>query len=680
MNWKWLAGGKWLRNLQDKNQKQHDRIRCLTEQRDKARLQRDRVRGGKGAQPSAVIAEPTRQGSGTATSRIDQLERALAAVTVGVDLLKSKLECPAERWHQLQELRREQMSSVHPLVSVCISTHNRVELLTTRALPSILKQTYQNLEIIVVADGCDDGTIATVENFRDDRIRLHQVERNLPHLDEAKRRWMVSGSRPNNVAQTLATGDFVTHLDDDDEHLPERIALLVDFAMKENADMVYHPFYQEGDHGNWAVNQATDVLIGQVTTSSIFYRNWLKHIPWDLDTHLLGEPADWNRIRRMVYAGAKCVRYPEPLLRHFRERNQASTRWSPEGSAVTIEPIQPSQPPTGQAITRVQVTAPTAVPKSRPGGVIHIVGKFDFGLRHDWGSIMDRLADAYGGGPVAMVSGVDWQLMSGEPFPDPWVGVFHQPFASHAPCVGLFDLKARLEQEGALKSCRGLFVLTDFQKQFLEDANLGVPVELLWHPTVFEVRPWSPQQWLADRRIVFLGRWIRRCQSIQDLQCPGVRKLWLAKQSEPIPGVEENGSVERVGFVDAGAYDALLTGCVAMTDVIEAAANNVVLECIARSTPLLVNWNSGIVEYLGPDYPLYYSSIAEANWKATSQRLILAAHEYLLNMDKSRFTVARFVQDFGNSQIFRSLPSVPGTEPKCAQYRGSPANMEILTP
>lgn len=567
--------------------------------------------------------------------RVNELERALAALTASVDLLKSKTELPLDGWKRLQSLRREASPSPEPLVSVCIATHNRVDLLTRRSLPSVLNQSYRNLEVIVVADGCTDATAAAVRALGDSRVRLHEIERDPVGLDDVDRRWMVSGSRPMNAGLALATGDYITHLDDDDEYVPDRIGKLVAFAASEEADLVYHPFHSESGQGDWLVNEAFELRVGQVTTSSIFYRNWIKNITWDLDTHLLSEPSDWNRVRRIIYSGAKCVRHPEPLLKHYRERNQALT-------AV--------QPPSQSGVDGMR-----AGKSHGQAGLVRLVGRFAFGLRHEWAQVMDELEATYGGGPVAMLSGVDWQLMSGEPFPNPWVGVFHQPFASFEPCVGLFDLKGALEKVGALKTCKGLYVLTDYQKRFLDESDIGVPVERLWHPTVFDVPQWSPDSWLADRRIVFLGRWIRRVQAIQELQCPGVRKLWLAKQSEPIAGVEENGSVQRLGYLEAGAYDELLTGCVAMTEVIEAAANNVVLECISRSTPLLINWNTGVVEYLGPDYPLYYSSMAEANWKAASVRQVLAAHEYLRRMDKSRFTLDRFVRDFGSGPICAQL-------------------------
>ncbi|MDR3711047.1 MAG: glycosyltransferase family 2 protein [Capsulimonadaceae bacterium] len=253
-------------------------------------------------------------------------QHAIVGLLRQIDLLKSKIEIPAADWQELQEIRRSTITSERPLVSVCVATHNRARLLTERCLPSILKQTYHNLEIIVVGEDCSDDTATAVANLRDERIRLHFIERQPPHLDEPERRWMVAGSRPNNVAQALAIGDYITFLDDDDEHLPERIEQLVGFAVKENADFVYHPFWAESPTGEWDLIPANMLKLGQVTTSSIFYRRWLKHLQWDVDSHLLGEPNDWNYIRRVIYLGAKCVRYPEPLLRHYRERNQSYTR------------------------------------------------------------------------------------------------------------------------------------------------------------------------------------------------------------------------------------------------------------------------------------------------------------------------------------------------------------------
>ena len=292
---------------------------------------------------------------------------------------------------------------------------------------------------------------------------------------------------------------------------------------------------------------------------------------------------------------------------------------------------------------------------SSPFPLINPVGQYNWGLRNEFEWVMRSLDAVYGGGETAMLSGVDWHLAEGKSFPGAWTGIYHQPFSSFPPCVGLVDLKETLVRLGALKSCRGIFTLTEFQKSFLDGAGLGVPVCSLWYPIPAAGSYWNPTLWQAERRIVFVGRWIRRLQAIQELQGPGVKKLWLSKQAGSVDGVTENGTVTRIDYLSGEEYDQLMTSCVAMTEVIEAAASTVVVECIARRTPLLINWNTAVVEYLGAGYPLYYGSMAEANWKAGDERLVFAAHEYLCRMDTSRFTIDRFISDFGSSSICDNL-------------------------
>src|SRR5262249_7768435 len=104
-----------------------------------------------------------------------------------------------------------------PLVSVCVATYNRVDLLTERCLPSILGQTYDCLDVVVMGDGCTDGTADRVDRIGDPRVRfVNQPAGRYP--DDPTRRWMVAGTPALNRGLDLARGDFVTHLDDDDEY------------------------------------------------------------------------------------------------------------------------------------------------------------------------------------------------------------------------------------------------------------------------------------------------------------------------------------------------------------------------------------------------------------------------------------------------------------------------------
>ena len=98
----------------------------------------------------------------------------------------------------------------NPTVSVIIPTYNRAHLVG-RAIRSVLNQTYQDFELIVVDDGSTDNTEEVVKGFNDDRIRY------ICH-DENK-----GGSAARNTGIKIALGEYIAFLDSDDEWLPEKL-------------------------------------------------------------------------------------------------------------------------------------------------------------------------------------------------------------------------------------------------------------------------------------------------------------------------------------------------------------------------------------------------------------------------------------------------------------------------
>jgi glycosyltransferase involved in cell wall biosynthesis len=102
------------------------------------------------------------------------------------------------------------------LVSVVITTHNRSTLLK-RALESVLKQTYTNLEVIIVDDASTDDTAEIIKRYqlKDERIQYIRNGQN-------------SGANySRNKGLMAASGEFIAGLDDDDEFLDNRIELLL---------------------------------------------------------------------------------------------------------------------------------------------------------------------------------------------------------------------------------------------------------------------------------------------------------------------------------------------------------------------------------------------------------------------------------------------------------------------
>ncbi len=104
-----------------------------------------------------------------------------------------------------------------PLVSVYVPTYNRIELLK-RALTSVLSQSYQNIEVIIVDDKSSDGTQEFLTGMakQDNRVK--------PILKEQNSGACIS----RNLAIESAEGEFITGLDDDDYFLPGRIAYFVE--------------------------------------------------------------------------------------------------------------------------------------------------------------------------------------------------------------------------------------------------------------------------------------------------------------------------------------------------------------------------------------------------------------------------------------------------------------------
>jgi len=256
----------------------------------------------------------------------EALKAELESLREELDTLRSRQDLEPGAFAAFQaERRTEAYQAVfdvdQPLVSVCIATYNRRELVTSRAIASVLAQTYPHLEVVVVGDACTDDTGAAIAALGDPRVRFVNRANRGVYPEAPNLRWMVAGTDPINDALALAKGHFITHLDDDDAFAPNRLEVLLAHIRAARADLLWHPFQYEDPSGKWRTNHAPLFRKTQVTTSSVLYHRWFKDLPWDPEAYLYGEPGDWNRFRKFKFLGVKAERHPEVLLRHFRERN-----------------------------------------------------------------------------------------------------------------------------------------------------------------------------------------------------------------------------------------------------------------------------------------------------------------------------------------------------------------------
>lgn len=112
-----------------------------------------------------------------------------------------------------------------PLVSVIIPTYNRSNVLRM-AIHSVLWQTEQDFELLVMGDGCTDDSEAVTNAFGDARIRWHNLPSNSGHQ-----------SAPVNAGLAMSRGRYIAFLGDDDIWHSNHLRTLLRALVSTSADI-----------------------------------------------------------------------------------------------------------------------------------------------------------------------------------------------------------------------------------------------------------------------------------------------------------------------------------------------------------------------------------------------------------------------------------------------------------
>jgi len=300
--------------------------------------------------------------------------------------------------------------------------------------------------------------------------------------------------------------------------------------------------------------------------------------------------------------------------------------------------------------------------------------------RSGWYYVLEFLSRLHAAGGVRLDSFIErtfcWHPEGPRANLRPWIGFIHVPprvpewFQSEQS--NDFILQTDLWKR-SLPFCRGLFTLSRYHRLELEK-RLSLPIDDLFLPTAEPELKWSWERFAAnrDKKVVQVGWWLRKLHAIFMLPCRSYKKIFLRVTHTDLDGLMRRerrlllgggefsdamyDTVEQVRYVPHEAYDRLLSENVVILDLYDSSANNTVVACIVRSTPLLINRLEAVVEYLGEGYPLYFGSLEEAAAKLENQELLLAAHRYLEALPLRRHLSGEdFLQRFVNSRIYQSL-------------------------
>ena len=238
-----------------------------------------------------------------------------------------------------------------------------------------------------------------------------------------------------------------------------------------------------------------------------------------------------------------------------------------------------------------------------------------------------------------------------------WSGIIHctPKTPEHLKSV---NIKYLFENKNFIKSLDTCFLLittTEYIKKYvllkLKEMNKIVNVVVIKHPIDDHGIPFDLNKFHENgsKKIIQIGQQLRIVSSIYLLKIPdNYSKLFLTGTKNMVNINKllniENSQIKLndipVRYTDTfEEYDDLLSKNVVFIHLYDASANNTILECIIRNTPIIVNKIEPVVEYLGEDYPLYFNELHEVPELLNK---VEEAHLYLKNMDKSEFDIKYF--------------------------------------
>ena len=161
----------------------------------------------------------------------------------------------------------------NPKVSVIVPVYNVYEYLS-RCIESIINQTYNNLEIILIDDGSNDGSEKICDIYKNHDTRVIVIHKKNGGQSEAR-----------NVGLDISSGDFIVFVDSDDFIDTNYVSFLLNIAIENNVEIVQCSYIRVNNFEK-NVSQAEFSFsdINVINSANIFfsyYKNIITSIVWD---------------------------------------------------------------------------------------------------------------------------------------------------------------------------------------------------------------------------------------------------------------------------------------------------------------------------------------------------------------------------------------------------------------
>lgn len=158
-----------------------------------------------------------------------------------------------------------------PLISVIVPVY-KVEAYLDRCVQSIVDQTYQNLEILLVDDGSPDNCPAICDAWATKDSRIKVIHKENGGLSDAR-----------NAGMAVATGEFICFVDSDDYIAPNMYQLMKDRMTVDGSDIAacgVEMVWEDGSPSRQLTPAGNCVLSKEAAMEAVIQESWLKQPVW----------------------------------------------------------------------------------------------------------------------------------------------------------------------------------------------------------------------------------------------------------------------------------------------------------------------------------------------------------------------------------------------------------------
>ena len=153
------------------------------------------------------------------------------------------------------------------MISVILPAYNAQDTIA-EAIQSIVDQTYEDWELIIINDGSTDGTKSVIQTFKDNRIKFY---------DNLGNKGLVFTL---NRALSIARGFYIARMDADDISLPTRFEMQINYIEKYNLDLIGCMTERIDMNGNCVIPITNKSYSPTTITKCIKYDNCIAHPTW----------------------------------------------------------------------------------------------------------------------------------------------------------------------------------------------------------------------------------------------------------------------------------------------------------------------------------------------------------------------------------------------------------------